>query len=165
MSLTAAQALALRASVKSHNGDAVATAYANVAPQDIANLYNSPASPTGALWRSDIKPSELGAAVVGTDFQGLTVQQQNLMLLLVQLGTGGLDATNANVRASFSTLFSGKVSLTNLIAVAQRNATAYEAISDFLTAAAPANVSSVYGYRLGAEEVRAALWTDGGIPL
>jgi hypothetical protein len=69
------------------------------------------------------------------------------------------------VRTNFGTLFSGKTTLTNLTALAQRNATGYEAISDFLTVVAPANVTSVYGYRLSAEDVRAALYADDGTPL
>ena len=162
MSLTSAQQLALRTSVKAHAADSVATAYAGHDLATIAAFYNSTASPATILWRSDIKAAELAGAIVMSEFTALTALQQGGMALLLQLGSGALDATNANVRASFSSLFTGKTTLTNLTAVAQRSATYYEALSGFLTLVSGANVCSVFGYVLSTTDVRDALYDNTG---
>ncbi len=163
--LTSGQATAFRTNVKSHNGDAVATAYANHDIDALLAFYNATAAGPVVLWRADIKPSELAGAIVMSEFVVLSTAAQNGQLLLLQLGAGGLDATNANVRASFTTIWTGKTTLTALTAIAQRSATAFEAISSFLSLVSGANVCSVYGYRLSFVDVRDALWNNQGTPL
>ena len=163
--VTAGQWASFRANVKAHNADAVATAYQAKNPDGIVVYYNS-ASGT-SIWRSDIKPAELAGAIVMSEYITLTAVQQGGMLLLLQLGQGALDATSSNVRASFGTLFSGKVTLTNLTSMAQRAASQFEAIAAYLTAAAPANVCApeIFGHALTRSEAATALWDDAGNPL
>lgn len=161
--ITAGQWASFRAAVKAHAADSVATAYQAKDVDGLVAYYNG-ASAT-SLWRPDVKPAELAAGIVMTGFVSMTAQQQNGMLLLLQLGQGGLDATNANVRASFSTLFSvaSPTTLSNLTAIAQRKATQFEAIPAFVNASVCA--PEVYGHVLSRLEVGSALWNDAGNPL
>lgn len=157
---------AFRAAVKAQpQGSAIATAYANKETDTLVALYN--ANSATNLWRSDIKPAELATAIVMSEYITLTAVQQGGMLLLLQLGAGALDATSSTVRASFSTLFTGKTTLTNLTAMAQRKATVFEAIAAYLTVAAPANVCApeIYGHVLTRFEVGSQLWDAQGNPL
>lgn len=156
---------AFRAAVKAHNADAIATAYQAKDVDALVTLYN--ATSGTSIWRSDIKPAELATAIVMSEYVTLTAVQQGGMMLLLQLGAGALDATSSTVRTSFSTLFTGKTTLTNLTALAQRSATVFEAISAYLTPAAPANVCApaIYGHVLTRFEVGSQLWDAQGNPL
>ena len=104
MSLTAAQQLALRTSVKAHAADSVATAYAGHDLATIAAFYNGTASPATTLWRSDIKASELAAAIVMSEYTALTAVQQGGMMLLLQLGAGQLVQLLADLVDEFHVL-------------------------------------------------------------
>lgn len=157
---------AFRAAVKAQpQGSAIATAYANKDTDALVALYNATSATN--LWRSDIKPAELATAIVMSEYVTLTAVQQGGMMLLLQLGAGALDATSATVRTSFSTLFTGKTTLTNLTTLAQRKATVFEAIAAYLTVAAPANVCApeIYGHVLTRFEVGSQLWDAQGNPL
>jgi len=169
MALSNGIAASFRAAVKAHNADAVATAYKAKDVDAMLAFYNATAAGPVKLWRPDVKPAELASGIVMSGFVAMTAVQQNGMLLLLQLGQGGLDATNANVRASFSTLFSvaSPTTLTNLTNIAQRPATNFEAIAAFLTSASGANVCdpAVYGKVLTRVEIGSALWDDAGNPL
>jgi len=172
--ITAPQWASFRAHVKAQpQGSAIYTAYhkdngpgnAQGDPDALVALYN--ANSGTSIWRTDVRPSELITAIVMSEFVALPAQTQNGMLLLLQLGSGGLDASNATVRASFATLWTNKTTLTNLVALGQRTATVFEAITAYLTAAAPANVCApeIYGHVLDRFEVSAALWDNAGNPL
>lgn len=115
----------------------------------VAAFYAQPSSPAVTIWRADVKPSEIVAAITGTDFVGLTAVKQSLLSLLLMPDV--VDATSANVRADFSAIFPASASLTALTAIAQRTATRLEAL--FTTSA----VSAVYGYTLTAADVQQAM--------
>lgn len=166
--ITSGQWASFRAAVKAHNADAIATAYAAKNPDTLVTLYNAPSGTS--IWRTAVTPAELVGSIIMSEFLGFQAngdQKRSAMLMLVQLGTGGLDATNSNVRDSFVTIWTGTTTLTNLTTVARRNATVFEAIAAYLTAAAPANVCApeIYGHVLTRLEVATALWDDAGNPL
>lgn len=114
----------------------------------IADYYNTSAG-TGSVWRPCIEIPELNTAIIWSEFSGLTVALQNTYLAMT--ADGSVDATSSNIRSGFSTVFSGKVSLTNLTAIASRVPTRFEAL--FTTA----NVCSLFGYRVTASDVMLAL--------
>ena len=169
MAITSQQWATFRTHVKAQaKGSAIGTAYAGGPGKvdDLVALYNAQ---TGTkVWRSDIKTPELINAVVMSEFLAngfITAGKQPAMNLLLQLGSGGLDATNANVRTSFNTIWTGTTTLTNLTALAQRVCTLFESL--YLTAAAPANVCdpAIYGHAVTRVEVGQALWDDQTNPL
>lgn len=115
----------------------------------VAAFYNAPSSPAVTVWRADVKPSEIVAAITGNEFVALTAIKQSLLSILLMPGV--VDATSANVRADFSAIFASGSSLTALTAIAQRTATRIEAL---FTAA---QVSAVYGYVLTGPDIAAAM--------
>src|SRR5574337_515203 len=136
--LTASQLASLKTDASGQS-----TLTAAIAAKDwptVAAFYAEPSSPAVTIWRADVKPSEIVAAITGTDFTGLTAVKQSLLSLLLMPGV--VDATSANVRADFSAVFPSSASLTALTALAQRTATRLEAL--FTTA----QVSAAYGYTL-----------------
>lgn len=145
--LTTAQLAALKT-----DADGQSTLTAAIAAKDwptVAAFYNAPSSPAVTIWRADVKPSEIVAAITGSEFVALTALKQSLLSLLLMPGV--VDATSANVRADFSAIFATGSSLTALTALAQRTATRIEAL---FTAA---QVSAVYGYLLAAADVQQAM--------
>lgn len=134
--LTSAQLAALKADI-----GAQSSLTASVAAKDwvtVAAFYNSPSSPAVTIWRADVQPSEIVAAIIGSEFVALTAIKQSLLTLLLMPGV--VDATSANIRADFSAIFASGSSLTALTAIAQRTATRIEAL--FTTS----QVSAAYGY-------------------
>lgn len=115
--------------------------------QSITAYYNG--AGTGSLWRPSISASELNNAVVWSEFAGLTVALQNTYLAMIAVGY--IDATNVNIRNGFSTVFTGKTSLTNLATLAQRTATKFEALY------AAGNVCPLFGYMVTPYDVGLAL--------
>src|SRR5574340_562885 len=115
----------------------------------VAAFYAEASSPAVTIWRADVKPSEIVAAITGSEFVALTAIKQSLLSLLLMPGV--VDATSANVRADFSAIFASGSSLTALTAIAQRTATRIEAL--FTTA----QVSEVYGYALTENDIAAAM--------
>lgn len=145
--LNAAQLAALKTDVGTQS-----TLTAAVAAKDwptVAAFYNAPSSPAVTIWRADVQPSEIVAAITGTEFTGLTAIKQSLLSILLMPGV--VDATSANIRADFSAIFASGSSLTALTAVAQRTATRIEAL---FTAS---QVSAVYGYTLTGTDIAAAM--------
>ena len=123
MNLSAGQLTALATDINAQ-GSLASARTTHDAPA-VANFYNA-ASAT-AVWRSDLRNSEVVAALVGSDVSALASSGLlGLLQLLVMPLT--IDASSANIRSDFTTLFSGKTSLTNLTAVAQRTATRIEAL-------------------------------------
>ena len=152
MALTLAQQSALQTAI---TGDAALTTL-NTANgfQQIADAMNLASSPAVSVWTPNMPTSAALSAILATD---MPTAAGLIGYLQMMLSVGSVDTTQANVRTSFSTLFSGKTSLTNLSAVAQRVGTRFEALAAFITAAAPANVSSVYGVRVSAFDVQQAV--------
>jgi len=109
----------------------------------VAAYYNSPDS--GTIWRPDISTSELNTAIVWSEFAALTVALQNTYMALISTTT--IDATKANIRGGFTTVFSaGTTSRTNLTNLAQRVPTRFESL--FTTS----QVCSVYGQTVTASD-------------
>ena len=165
--ITSQQWDAFRASVKAHAADSVATAYSLRQASPIVVFYNTTSGTT--VWRTAVPPGELAGAVVMSEFLGFqqnATGKQNGMLLLLQLGAGGLDASNANVRSSFFAIWAGTTTLTNLTAIGQRAGTNFEVIAAFLSTAAPSNACdpAIYGHVLTDNEVLTQLWNPDGTP-
>lgn len=113
----------------------------------IAAYYNGTGA--GSIWRPSISVSELNTAIVWSEFAGLTSQLQATYQAMIT--NGFIDATNANIRGGFSTVFSGKVSLTNLTALAQRTPTIFENL--FTTN----SICAVHGQQITPADIAAAL--------
>lgn len=148
MSLTTAQNATLKAAMLA-DSNVVAL---GTQDQKIADYYNAPSATS--IWRPNVAASEIVAACVGTEVVALTALKQGLLQFMNQPGV--VDATSASVRGNFSAIFAAGATLTALTAVAQRSGTRFETIAGFLTAAAPANTSSVVGHILTDVEVNAA---------
>lgn len=90
----------------------------------ILSAYNAPASGTWIIWRSDVARRDIIYAIVMSDFVVLTdIKQAGLRIYLDYLDV--LDATQPNVQAAFSAIFSG-ATLTALSALSKRQATRCE---------------------------------------
>lgn len=141
--LTASQLAALKTDIAAQPSLASAVAAQNW--PTIAAFYNAPSSPAVTIWRTDVPADEIVAAITFADLITLSVQQVLALQVLITPGT--VDATSANIRTDFSTLFTGKGSLAALTALAERTATRLEAL--FTTN----QVSAVYGYALDVNDV------------
>ena len=129
--------------------------------QQIADAMNADSSPAVNLWKKDSAAVDLLGALLASDISGVTANY--IAYLQILCGVPTVDATNANVRSNFTTIFTGKQTLTNLIAASSRVATRFEALADFTTAATPPAgyvTSSVYGYRVTAKDVAVATGKD-----
>ncbi len=144
---TLAQLQAIKAAI---NGDATAAAY--VAADQFGALctyMNSPASPVVNVWRPDITVSQLLTGVVWSEFLALTAAQQGAWRALT---AADVDATNANIRAGFVSIFgASSQTIANLTAIAERPATRLEVI--FTTA----SVTSQFGTTLSESDAHLAL--------
>ena len=139
--LTAAQLQTFKTAI---NSDGNLTAFIAAGDYNsIANYYNGVGA--GSVWLPSIQTSLLNDAIVWSEFAGLTPALQNTYMAMVTVPV--IDATNANIRGGFNTIFSGKVTLTNLTALAARTPTVFEAL--FTTA----NVCSLFGYQVTANDV------------
>src|SRR5574337_413974 len=145
--LTPAQLASLKTDISSQSS--LTTAVAAKDWPTVAAFYNAASSPAVTVWRADVRPSEIVAAITGSEFVALTAIKQSLLSLLLMPGV--VDATSANVRADFSAIFASGSSLTALTNIAQRTATRIEAL--FTTA----QVSATYGYSLTAADVQQAM--------
>ena len=148
MSFTTTQLQAIKAAI---NADATALAMWPGNPGGIADYLNSvPSTSPTAIWRPDIPVAELLTGVVWSAFVALGAQVQAAWTALTSGGT--VDSTNANIRAGFVTIFgSGSQTVTNLAAIAQRDATRLEAI--FTTS----GVSILYGQTVADTDVQQAM--------
>lgn len=150
--LTVAQASALATAVTS---DSTLNTLANANGfQQIADAMNSLSSPAVAVWIPNVATTKLLDAIIAAD---MPTTAALIGWLQMMLSVVTVNAANANVRAGFTSCFSGKTSLTNLTAAGQQTATRFEALSAFITTAAPANVSSTFGIRVTANDVQLAL--------
>lgn len=141
--MTPAQLTTFKAAIL---GDAALAAARTAGDQGaIAAYYN--AAGTGTVWRPSISVAELNTAIVWSEFIALTQGQRDAYRALI---SGAIDATNANIRSGFGSIFGG-TSLTNLTALAQRVPTRFEAL--FTTA----QVSAVFGQVVAVADVAAAL--------
>ena len=115
----------------------------------LAAYYNAvPAAPIN-VWRPSIAIAELNTAIVWSEFALLGAALQATYSAMI--APGSIDSTSANVRAGFGTVFAGKVSLSNLTALAQRSAMRFEALFT------SGNVCAAFGYQVSVPDIAAAL--------
>lgn len=100
--------------------------------QGLAAKINSTYPGVGTVWRTDLKPWEITASLVESEVSGMTqVQWLRVQTLLIP---PMIDASQTNIRAQFSGIFSGKAqTLANLTAVAAK--------------ANPSRAEELWGYR------------------
>lgn len=144
--LTPTQATVLKAAILGNASLAAARAAGDQGA--IAVYYNANAA--GSIWRPSITAAELNTAIVWSQFIALTAIVQNGYNAMLLAGT--IDATSANVRAGFASIFSGQ-SLTNLTALAARAPTRFEALFTV------SNVCSCFGQSVTVADVAQALGT------
>lgn len=153
MSITSAQSSTLAAAIAA---DPTLTANGSSNQfQSIADAMNLASNPAVGLWMPNVATSVILTALLASDMTALSAG--NIGYLQMLLTVGVVDATSANVRANFSTIFAGKTTLTNLIAAAQKTATRFEALGAFITVAGASSISTAYGIVLVAKDVQAAL--------
>ena len=134
------------ADVASGNIQTIATALVGTDPSN-TQVY-SPAVPT-------FGPGSIFNALVYAEFIALTAAQQNYFNMLMSQPT--FDGTNANIQTAIGTMFGGKQTLTNFIALA-RFATVFELL--FTTnhvVAMGSGGQSLYGYQPSQVDVQAAI--------
>jgi hypothetical protein len=147
MSLTTAQNATLKAAML---GDANVIAIVG-RDQAVADYYNAPSSPVVAIWRSDIRGVEIVSAITMTEFAALTALKQTCLTFMMEPNV--IDATSANVRSAFNTIFGAGASLAALTAVAQRTGTRLEVL---FSAGGPPATTTMYAHILTDVEVNAA---------
>ena len=125
MNLTPTQIQTLKAGIAAN---ATAAAFPNTSDGNFAcaAFLNGTASPTLAVWRPSVANSIILSQLVGTDVIAKVTTIGAQALLAALLTPPALDATQANVRGDFSTLFPSTTTLTNLTAISQRSATYLE---------------------------------------
>lgn len=116
----------------------------------VRDWYNTPV--TATVWKPNVPVRDLTRNIVGSVFDGLTTQKQQGYIALTQGGV--VDATFLTIRNWFQDIFGAGATLTALTAEAQRPGTRFELL--FSTVAAPANVSSMFGQALTADDVQMA---------
>ncbi len=132
-----------------YNGKTISSYVSNSNYTTLAAFYNSNITPSVNIWRPDIKITELPSAILMSEFVALTAVKQNGYFVLTQ--GDYLDATDSNTRTSFTTIFgSSSITKTNLLNLAQRVATYFEAL--FIVN----SVCSVYGYLLTETDIKNA---------
>lgn len=130
-----------------HAGKTFAIHIAESNYKALIEFYNSPTN--NNIWKPDLKVIELSKAIVMSAFIALTAIKQKGYFVLTQ--GEFIDATNANIRTGFASIFgAGTTTTNNLTALAQRFATNFEFL--FTTS----NVSSLYGYILTEDDIREA---------
>ena len=97
----------------------------NIADHGSITAWFNTSSGAGFYWRSLIPIAELNTAIVWTEFAALSALLQTTYMAMIT--AGAVDATSANIRGGFSTVFLG-TSLTNLTALAKRVPTRLEAL-------------------------------------
>lgn len=145
--MTPAQLATLKAGILA---DPTAAAFSNDEPGNklLAGYLNTVPAAATAIWRPVIPVVEMSPAIDWSAYAVLTTAKQQTYLALTQGGV--IDATSSAVRAAFTTIFGVGATLTALTALAQRNATRFEAL---FTAG---GVCSVYGQTALAWECAAA---------
>lgn len=149
--MTPAQLSTVKAAILA---DSTANAFPNTSDGNfaLAAYLNAAKIPAVSVWRNDIAPREVASAVVQSEWVVVTAIKQNGLLLMTQ--GDRIDATQANVRNGFASIFATGATLTALTALAQRSATRFEAM--FLTVAGAANTSSVFGQTISPQDVETA---------
>lgn len=151
MALTLSQLQSVKADIISkgatvYDGSTFDIWRANSRLDKIAEYYNAIASPAVDLWKPDITIDEITNQIVMADFQGLPQGRRDAWFAMSQALY--IDATQSLVRTNFVSIFgNGTATLTNVTAIAKKQATNLEAL--FTTN----NVSEVYKYLISQDEI------------
>lgn len=118
-----------QAKIKAHIASVPQLAERPVTPDDcdaIAKVLNRRSDPAVMLWRSDVTYAEIKAATDWAEIMTMTPLQQNTFSMLI---SGGLDATQASLRAALASVLPMAPNTRNGIsAIARRAATRGEAV-------------------------------------
>lgn len=130
MTLTPAQQATLKTSIQADPMLSLLTPN-NPSALQIANFYNTEASPLFAVWRSEVSKDEIGNAWVGTDIDGMSsLNMQRLQLLFASVGERStFDMRRADRRAGFENPFGANTNNASRVAMRaawKRNATRLE---------------------------------------
>jgi hypothetical protein len=145
MSITPAQLSTFKTDIQSNAGVTALLAAKNYT--GIAAFYNG--AGTGSVWNPSLTIAQIMTAIVWSEFIALTTAK--MTAFQVMTANGQIDATSANIRNGFSTIFAATTTLTNLTAIASKTPTVFEALY------ASANVTPVYGYVVQLQDVYNAL--------
>ena len=131
----------------------------------IAGWYNLAASPAWTIWRKAVPLSEIAKSLNGAELAGLTSLNHTRLQTVITLinASGGLDASDADMRAFFDDIFSGAGGVTtraNLLVLWKKLATSNEKLFSTGTGSdvSPATTAVNFGEfnALSAAEVDAA---------
>lgn len=121
----------------------------------IAEFYNSDFSPATLFWNPEVSVESVIANIVWSDFINLSQGQRDAFMALTQ--GGYLDATNANIRTGFASIFvNPSTTFTNLQNLSRRNATNLEKLFE---TSGGSLVSSVFGYKVTPGDIQTASLT------
>jgi hypothetical protein len=118
---------------------------------DIAVAFNSPASPSFTVWKSNVSIEDTGQAFNGTELAGLTTANNTRLQTIAHYLLNGYNASLPDVRQMFNDIFSGAggtVTRANLLVVWKRFATRGE---------------KLYATGTGSDAVPATLVFEGSI--
>lgn len=115
----------------------------------VAAYYN--ANGSGSIWKPSVTVAQMNGVIDWTAFGAMTAVKQNTYVSLTQ--GGAVDATDANVRAAFSAIFTTGTTLAALTTLASRVPTRFEALFS------ANSVTTAYGQTVSANDVALALLT------
>ncbi len=128
--LTTAQVATLRADILASEFAAQCVPSGD-GPYNIAAAYNLPKSPAFTVWKTAVPIAQVGIAQDATEVAGLTTANTSRLQVYALFSGGTFNASNANVRAGFDSVFSGAGGATtraSLLALWKRTATRSEAL-------------------------------------
>lgn len=155
MALTTAQLQIIKADIESKaafefEGSPFSILLASTQLDKIARYYNTVASPAVDIWKPDLTVEEITNQIVMADFISITQARRDAWFAMSQAST--IDATISLVRTNFQNIFgAGTTTLTNVTAIAKKEATNLEALFT------SGGVSSLYKYSITPEDILSAL--------
>lgn len=120
MQLTSAQKATLKTYIN-------ANLAANVNAKEyaaIANALNAVAVPDFIVWKSALSTAEVNSQIVWTEVLALSQQARDTFVIL--MNANAINPSDANIRTAFSAIFGAGTTLTQLTALAKRQATLAE---------------------------------------
>lgn len=121
----------------------------------IAEFYNNNYSPAELFWNPQIGIEDILSNIVWSEFISLSQGQRDAFNALTQGGC--VDATNANIRTGFASIFvNPSATFTNLQNLSRRNATNLEKLFE---TSGGSLVSSVFGYKVTSGDILLASLT------
>ena len=129
MALTAAQKVTLRADIAAKQA-AAQPLFGVTNEQVIADYYNAVLN-TYIVWKSAVYLAEVGAAFNSVELAGLSTANTNRLQVIAAYSGGVFNASQADMRAGFDSIFSGTsgvLTRTALLALWKRPARRVEAL-------------------------------------